>query len=130
MHYWPARPAPPGHLYVVLAAINRTRGCCCFSISLEVQGSRALKLIPPKSLGSLAGTCCPARHCKAEHFTLATGCSQRAPPPPSPADLPPCSCAPGGRFAFRTCTLKRLADPAAPPPLWDDSKDWTSGVVL
>lgn len=39
-----------------------------------------------------------------------------------------CSCAPGGKLPFRTCTLKRVGD-IANPAVWDDSTDWTSGVV-
>ena len=35
-----------------------------------------------------------------------------------------------GKYPFRTCTLKRVPDPASPPLYQDDSKDWASGAVV
>jgi hypothetical protein len=35
-----------------------------------------------------------------------------------------------GKYPFRTCTVKRVPDPASPPLYQDDSKDWASGAVV
>lgn len=67
------------------------------------------------------------------------GSSCAKPPGPPPADGAAANrtlgqfgkCEPGGRYPFRTCTLKRVEDPAS-PLLWDEPEggDWTSGTLL
>lgn len=67
-----------------------------------------------------------------------SGCTKPAgPPPPAGNATDPTHlgqfgrCEPGGRYPFRTCTLKRVDDPAA-PPLWEGAgaAEWTSGTLL
>lgn len=118
----------------------------CFDLFPAAAGKPPSEIDPTKELGQFGRQACPFTSPAPAQQPLLVGWQARMRPCPcsaascqlvapfpsqtAPTALPPCSsCAPGERFPFRTCTLKRLSD-TANPPVWDDSTDWTSGAVV